>query len=161
MEFAPPPFNLPVMENNPESKKIEIGQETLNYLNSAGRWAMFLAISGFIFLGLIIVIGLIAGTFLSAFSNSDIIPGIPELFLILIFFAISAICFFPVFFLFRFSKYTSNALATQNKEELHKAFKNLKFYFVYLGLLLIIVLSFYIIALIVAGTSMPFLKGPG
>jgi hypothetical protein len=44
------------METPLENRKIEIGQETLNHLNTTRKWAMFHAIIGFIFLGLILII---------------------------------------------------------------------------------------------------------
>ena len=149
------------MENNLEPRKIEIGQETLKCLNTTRKWTMFLAILGFIFLGLIIVIGLIAGTFLSAFNNSDTTQGVPESILFASLFLLAVIYFFPVLFLFRFSKHTSAAVMTLDEKKLQKAFKNLRLYFVYLGVLVIIVLSFYIIALIVSGASPAFLKSLG
>ncbi len=67
--------------------------------------------------------------------------------------------FFPILYLFRFSKHTAKAISTLDKEELYKAIKNLKSYFVYIGILIIIVLAVYAVALIVAGTSMAFLNG--
>jgi hypothetical protein len=147
------------MDSNPEIRKIEIEQETLNNLNTTRKWTMFLAISGFIFIGLIITLGLVTGTFLSAFNLSDTTQGLPDFFLPAIFFALAIIYFFPVFFLFRFSMHTSNAIATLNSQEFHKAFKYLKRYFVYIGILLIIVISCYIAGLILAGTLMAFLRG--
>jgi hypothetical protein len=149
------------MDPNPEIKKIEIEQETLKNLNTTRKWTMFLAVLGFIFLGLIIAIGLITGTFLSAFNRSDATLGVPDSLLMLIFLLLAVIYFFPVFFLFRFSIHTSNAVSTLHSQELHKAFKYLKRYFVYIGVMIIIVIIFYIAALIVAGTSMTFLKGLG
>ncbi len=147
------------MEASTENRKIEIEQGTLNYLNSIRKWAMFFAILGFIFLGLMIIIGIAAGTFLSAFKSSDAVSAVPESLFIVIIVALALIYFFPVLFLFRFSKHTAIAVQTLAKEELHKAFKNLKAYFVYIGVLVIIALTIYVIALIVAGTSMAFLKG--
>ncbi|MFA5820415.1 MAG: DUF5362 family protein [Bacteroidales bacterium] len=149
------------METTLENRKIEIAQETLNNLNTTRKWTMFLAIIGFIFLGLFIVIGVITGIFLSAFNSGATSMGIPESLLEVIFIILAIVYFFPVLFLFRFSKHTAHAVQTLDKQELHKAFQNLKSYFAYLGVLLIIVLSFYIVALIVTGTSMAFLKGLG
>ena len=57
------------MENNQEIKKIEIGQESLGYLDTTRKWTMFFAIIGFIFLGMMLIIGLLAGSFLSAFTS--------------------------------------------------------------------------------------------
>jgi hypothetical protein len=149
------------METNPEVRKIEIDEVTLKYLNTSRKWAMFLAIIGFIFVGLIIIIGLIAGTFLTAFNSGEKGLGIPESLMFIPVLIIALIYFFPVLFLFRFSKYTSQAIHTLDKLILNKALKNLKSYFAYIGILIIIVLSIYIITLIVAGTSMAFLKGLG
>jgi hypothetical protein len=147
------------MEAPLENRKIEIEQETLKHLNTTRKWAMFLAIMGFIFLGLIIIIGLLAGTFLTAFSSGEKGLGIPESFMFIPILLIALVYFFPVLFLFRFSKHTSHAIQHLDKLELHKALKNLKYFFAYLGVLIIIVFSLYIVVLIVAGSSMAFLKG--
>lgn len=147
------------MESILENKKIEIEQETLNHLNTTRKWTMFLAILGFIFLGLLIVIGIIAGTFLSAFNTGGKTLGIPESLLFVPILLMAIIFFFPFLFLFRFSKHTAMAVQFLDKQELHKAIRNLKSYFVYLGALIIVVLSVYIVVLIVAGTSMSLLKG--
>ena len=42
---------------------------------------------------------------------------------------------------------------------MNKAFRNLKFYFVYIGVLVIIILVLYITALVIAGATMAFVKG--
>jgi hypothetical protein len=147
------------METPHENKKIEIEQETIKHLNTTRKWAMFLAIIGFIILGLIIIIGLIAGTFLTAFNSGGKDLGIPESLMFVPILLLAVIYFFPVLFLFRFSKHTSHAVQTLDKLEFHKAIKNLKSFFVYIGVLIIIILSLYIVVLIVAGSSLAFLKG--
>lgn len=149
------------MEAPIENKRIEIEPDTLAHLNTARKWAMFLAIIGFIFLGLLIVIGLIAGTFLTTFNSGEKGLGIPESLLFVPVLLMAVIYFFPVLFLFRFSKHTSHAVLTLDNLEFHKAIKNLKYYFAYIGILLIIVLALYIVVLIVAGSSLAFLKGLG
>ncbi len=149
------------MENITEIKTIEIEQESLGHLNTIRKWAMFMSILGFILLGLLIIIGLIMGTFLTAFNSGKAGPGLPESLIIILFILMAAVYFFPVLYLFRFSKHTAKAVETLNKEELKKAIKNLKSYFVYLGVLIVIGLVFYLIALIAAGASMSFLKGIG
>jgi hypothetical protein len=149
------------METKPEIRKIEIDQETLKNLNTTRKWAMFLAIIGFILLGLIIVIGLIAGTFLTAFNSGEKSLGIPESLMFVPILLLAVIYFFPVLFLFRFSKHTAHAIQTLDKQELHKAIKNLKICFAYIGIMIIIIFLLYIVALIVAGSSMAFLKGLG
>lgn len=149
------------METPTENKKIEIEQSTLKQLNTTRKWAMFLAIIGFIFLGIMIVVGLIAGTFLKAFGSGDNSFGISDSLMFIPVILLGLIYFFPVLFLFRFSKYISRAIQNLDKLQFHKAIKNLKFYFAYIGILIIIVLSIYIVILIVAGSSVAFLKGLG
>jgi len=147
------------MEAPLENRKIEIEQETLNHLNTTRKWAMFLAIIGFIVLVLIVVIGLIAGTFLTAFNSGEKGLGIPESLMFVPILLLAVIYFFPGLFLYRFSKHASHAIQTLDKLELNKAVKNLKAYFAYIGILIIIIFSLYIVILIVAGSSMAFLKG--
>jgi hypothetical protein len=144
-----------------EIRKIEIEQETLDHLNTARKWAMFLAIIGFIFLGLLIVIGVLAGTFLTAFSSGNKGPGVSDSLMLIPVLLVVVILFFPVLFLFRFSKHASRAIQNLDKLRLHRAIKNLRFYFGYIGVLIIIIFIFYIIALIVTGSSLAFLKGLG
>jgi magnesium-transporting ATPase (P-type) len=149
------------METPFENRKLEIEQSTLKQLNTARKWAMFLAIIGFIFLGIMIVVGLIAGTFLKTFSSGENNSGISDSLMFIPILLIGLIYFFPVLFLFRFSKYISRAIQNLDNLQFHKAIKNLKLYFAYIGILIIIVLSIYIVILIVAGSSVAFLKGLG
>lgn len=147
------------METPGEEKKIEIEPQTLKHLNTARKWAMFLAIIGFIIVGIMIIIGLLAGTFLTAFSSGQKGLGIPGSLTFIPVLLISAVYFFPVLFLFRFSKYSSHAIQKFDSMEFNKAIKNLKYYFAYIGIVFIAILTLYIIILIVAGSSMAFLKG--
>lgn len=147
------------MGTTPVMEKIEIEQESLKNLDIARKWTMFLAILGFIFLGLLIIIGVIAGTFLSVFDSGESGLGLPESVVLILFIVITATNFLPVFYLFRFSKYTAHAVISKDRKELTKAFKNLKYFFIYLGILLIVIFSIYITVLIVSESSVTFLKG--
>src|SRR5512133_3471599 len=98
------------MEAPPKSRKIEIEHETLKHLNTTRKWAMFLAIIGFTFLGHVLIIGIIAGTFLTAFSTGEKDLGIPDSLMFIPIILLVVIYFFPVLFLFRFSKHTSRAI---------------------------------------------------
>jgi hypothetical protein len=147
------------MENIQDESKIEIGSETLNSLNATRKWTMFLSVLGFIFLGLMIVAGLATSFFLTTFKSQEANLGIPESLMIIIFIVIGAIYFFPVFFLFRFSRNTRDAIQKLDRQKLSKGFRNLRLYFTYIGIMVIVVLSIYLMILIFAGASMSFLKG--
>jgi hypothetical protein len=149
------------MEAPLEIKKIEIEQETLKHLNTTRKWAMFLAIIGFIFLGLVLIIGVLAGTFLTAFSSGGKTIGISDSLMFIPVLILSVIYFFPILFLFRFSKHSSHAIQNLDNKAFNKAIKNLKFYFVYVGVIIIVIFTLYFAFLVVAGSSMAFLKGLG
>lgn len=120
---------------------------------------MFLSVLGFIFLGLLVVAGLATSLFLTTFKTQEANLGIPESLMIIIFVVIGAIYFFPVFFLFRFSRNTRDAVQNFDQQKLSKGFRNLRLYFTYIGIMVIVVISIYIMLLFVAGASMSFLKG--
>jgi len=141
------------MEASPDKKNIEIDEVTLRHLKSAGKWSMFIGIIGFILLGIIIVAGILAGTFLAAFNKGDSGFILPDALIMIIMLAVAVICLFHVFFLMRLSKHASNAARLHNSTELKKAIKSLKLYFIYIGILIIILLSGYLAALVIAGNS--------
>jgi heme/copper-type cytochrome/quinol oxidase subunit 2 len=147
------------MESVQEDRKIEIGSEILNNLNSTRKWTTFLSVLGFIFLGLLIVAGLTTSLFLTTFKTQEANLGIPESAMIIIFVVVGAIYFFPVFFLFRFSRNTRDAIQNLDSQKLSKGLNNLRLYFTYTGIMVIVVLSIYVVALIAAGASLSFLKG--
>ncbi|HBC78855.1 MAG TPA: hypothetical protein DEO60_02145 [Bacteroidales bacterium] len=147
------------METPTENRKIEIDPEILDHLNSTRKWTTFLAILGFIFLGLILIAGLATSFFLSTFKTTEANMGIPESIIILLIIIVGFIYFFPVFFLLRFSRNMRDAIQNLDQKKLLKGFRNLRLYFTYIGILVIVVLTIYALGLLFAGASMSFLKG--
>lgn len=146
------------METSKENKKFEIGPEIIKHLNATRKWSRFLAILGFIVLGLLTILGLITSTFLSVFSIGESGRVIPEYIMILLFAVAVVMFFFPGLFLFRFSKYTSLAVKTSDTRSLLKAFRYMRLYFMSIGILIITIIAAYIATLIVSGSSVSFLK---
>jgi hypothetical protein len=149
------------MEETLQPNKLELGPESLRYLNTTRKWTMFFAILGFIFLGMMIIAGVAAGAFLSIFDQSPSGADIPKWLVIAIIAGFAILYFFPIFYLFRFSTHMRNAVQNFSNDDLRRAFRNLKSYFVYLGVLVIIMLSLYFVALVVAGASLVLLKPLG
>lgn len=155
------------MENTLENKKIEIGQASLGYLETTRKWTMFFAILGFVVIGLMLIGGLFAGSFMakltSKFSGSEglegasAVGGIASVFIFIFILIFAVIYFFPLLFLFRFSRHTKNAIATLDAQQMELGLKNLKSYWKYIGILTIIVLSLYLLILIIAGGSLAML----
>jgi hypothetical protein len=150
------------MEDTPVTPKIELDHESLHYLNTTRKWTMFFAVLGFIGVGIILLGGIVTGIFLSAFKTAASSHlGFPEWIFPIFFLVFAVLYLFPIIFLYRFSKHTANAVATMDSAEMKKAFHNLKSYFVYIGVLTIILLALYVLAIIGAGVSFAFLKNLG
>jgi MFS family permease len=149
------------MESTTEIRKLEIEEDSIKYLDATRKWTMFLAILGFIGIGIMLIIGIVAGLFLSVFKTESSLSTLEGSLVFILILAVTVIYFFPMLFLFRFSKHTSNAVKTLDKQELRKAFKNLRAYFVYLGILILVVLVAYVVIFAVAGASVAFLKDLG
>lgn len=163
------------MENIQENAKIEIGHESLGYLETTRKWTMFFAILGFVGLGLMLLLGLFFGSIMgkaiggvSSMSGMEGMEGMETakavggvmgivMFIVMLIFAV--IYFFPLLYLLRFSTHTKNAVANLDANELRLGLKNLKSYWRYIGILIIILLAFYLLVLIFAGGTLAMLSG--
>jgi len=158
------------MENLHEEKRIEVGEEALNYLNTTRKWTMFFAVLGFVVTGLMLLGCIVAGVLFRSFTglsgmegmeeleSTGFVAGAAEILLIVFIIIIALIYFFPLYYLLRFSQHTRKAIKTLSGEELTKAFRNLKSYWLYIGVLVIIVFSVNLIIFVIAGTSLAFLS---
>jgi len=117
-------------------------------LVSAAKWGKFLAIVGFIFIGLMLIGGIWAQTLFS--SSQSPAPGFYEgdfiKYIGIVYVIFAAILFFPCFYLFRFSNKTLEAVKSSNQESLDAAFINLKSMFKFYGIFTIIILVIYALA---------------
>ena len=147
------------MDTISEENKIEISSEALDNLNVTRRWTTFLSVLGFVILGLIIVAGIATSLFLTVFKTQQTNLGIPESLMMVVFATIGILCYFPVFFLFRFSKNIRDAIQNNDQRKLAKGFRNLRLFFGYFGILVILIISVYLILLLFAGASISILKG--
>lgn len=114
------------------------------YLDEAGKWGKFLAIVGFCFIGLIVVVGLFAGTIFSSMGQDEAMP-FPGFIFSLIYIAMGLIYFFPILYLFRFANHLRKALQHRNSHELDVAFENLKAHYKYIGIFMIVVIGAYVL----------------
>ncbi len=146
------------METTNDAQRIEIGQEAISYLNITRKWTMFLAILGFIGLALMIMAGVAISALLPLFGSETNIGGGEFTIIMVVMLLISALYFFPVLYLFRFSVHTRQAVETLNPEQLSRALKNLKSCFRFIGIFTIVILCLYILIFIFAGASAFFLN---
>ena len=136
-----------------ESNDLSLTTGAKVFLKESASWTKFISIVGFVFLGLIVIVALFAGSFLSAAMESSGMAMMGGAFLTVLYLAMAALYFFPIYYLFQFSAKMKAAIREQSSELLEQAFKNLKSHYKFMGILLIIVLGFYALALIFGGLA--------
>jgi hypothetical protein len=127
---------------------LEVTENAKKYLKTTSSWTTFMAILSFIGIGFMVLCGIIvlaAGSFLNG-ANYDAVPfsGFYSFFG-LFYIVLAAIMFFPALFLLRFSQKTTKALASQDTLVMEDAFKNMKAYWKFTGILAIIMIALCII----------------
>ena len=127
-----------------------LNDTALFYLSEARKWGKFLAIMGFILIGVMVIAGLFMGmamSFISGFTQSPM-GALPSGFFVVTYLFMAVIYFFPVNFLYRFSINLGRSLDTGNEDELSSAFQNLKSAFKFVGILIIVSFAFGILIII-------------
>ena len=133
--------------------ELQLDQPSINYLNEAARWSRFLAIIGFIYCGLMVVFGLFFGTFMARMMPVMGESGMTAAggsFLGVFIILVSMIMFFPALYLWNFSSKMRKALNSNDQPLLSESLKNLKSFFKFYGIILIVALSIYALALFAA-----------
>ena len=122
----------------------EIAQQ--NLLASA-RWGKFLSIVGFIGCGLMIVGGIIFSTILSGSEQFSRLP-IGVGFIGAIYVIMAVLLFFPCLFLFKFSVKMRDAITNVRQDSFEASLENMKLMYKFYGILTIIILGFYALAIL-------------
>jgi heme/copper-type cytochrome/quinol oxidase subunit 2 len=150
------------MESNTTLFSLTIDPTTKANLSEAARWARFLAIVGFVFLGMIVVFGFFVSAMVSRVGMVDdgtglgAVAGFAGIGMAIMYIIVALIWFFPLLFTYRFAGQMRGALNSNDQELLNSSFLNLKSTFRYLGVITIISLVFLALSLIfgVAGLAL-------
>ena len=132
---------------------LAIDLDSRSYLSETTKWGKFLAIIGFIMCGLIVLIGLFFGTVFSTLGNlggqMNNMGGAFATVMAIVYTLLAVLYFFPCLFLYRFSNQMQAALNRNDGANLTTAFRNLKSLFKFTGIMMIVVLAFYAMALVI------------
>ena len=148
------------MENNlhvENGENLVIDWRSKEFLKETAKWTKFLAILGFVGIGLM-VLGSLVMLFApsSLMSNGDF-PFGGKIFMMLLYLAFAVLYYFPISYLYQFSENTKKAIENNDNNAIRDAFEFLKSHYKVMGILTIILLSFYaimiFIGLIGAGTA--------
>ena len=129
-----------------------------SHLAETARWGKFLAIVGFIGCGLLLIGGPIfamSPKLVNASLSDESAPANISPAVIIVYVLVADLLYFlPCLFLFRFSQKMKLALATDNQADLTIGFQNLKVLFRFVGILTIIFLSLYVLAIVFIGLGL-------
>lgn len=146
---------METLDNNIISQdhmKINAGDR--NNLLEVARWARFLSIVGFVILGImaIAILSMVAlGASNPLMGNSETSIGVA----ILISLVFLSLYFFPIYYLYKAAKGIRGGLSSSDDSALSDGFSSLKSHYKFLGIFMIVVLSFYALALLTGlGTIM-------
>ncbi len=151
------------MEQNQDTSLfgINVDQAGKSHLADAAKWAKFLAVFGFIICGLIVIIGIFFGSFFSMLTSQygsnpynelPVNSGLGSVMgtaMAFVYILMALIYFFPCLYLFRFATKMKNAIASNDQTVLNASFQNLKAAFRFVGILTIIGMAFWVLAIIV------------
>ena len=129
------------------SDGIVLGDSGLKYLNQAAKWARFLAIVGFIMIGLLLLLAVGLGLFVAAIQESSedqILGGADGAVAFFVYGLMALIYFFPTLYLYRFASRSQKAIRSRDSHLLEDGFENLTSCFRFIGILTIIVLVLYL-----------------
>jgi hypothetical protein len=145
------------MENQETSLldvNLTIDTNSDRYLRETSKWNKFLAIVGFIFGGLFILAGVFATVGSRFAMSSEAIlafgSGIIGFIVLLIF---GALIILPNIFRFRFASQITQALDTNDQVLLTSSLNNLKIFYRFYGILVIVMIAFYTLAIFTAFLS--------
>lgn len=141
-----------IVETNNNQSLFDLQLDTVgvDYLRESAKWAKFIAIVGFVFCGLMVIIALFAGTILASSMSMAMggAAGFGGGLITFIYIVLAAMWFIPCLYLFRFASGMQVALRNNEQEKLLNSLKNLKSHFKFIGILLIILLAFYALAIV-------------
>jgi len=151
------------MENNDINEQTDISlilnsNDIKSHLLEASKWGKFLSILGFIGIGLMVLLSLVMVVGLSFASNLSGATGFPSAAFGVLYLFIALIYFFPVFYLYKFSTQTRQAILSNNTFSLTSGFSSLKSLFKFMGILAIVMLSLYVLV-IIFGVSAAMMAG--
>jgi len=119
----------------PISLKLNI--DGILHLRETRRWTNFMAIMGFIFIGLMLA-GVVGAFFVSQFVGGNRYLSIIPLLLL------SVLYYFPIRYLWNFSKHSKLAIEHSDSNALELAMKYLKMHYRFMGIMVIVILAIYV-----------------
>ena len=107
---------------------------------------------GYVLMGILVLVALAMMVGISALSKSTG-HNIFSVWIGMIYILLAGVYYVPITYLYRFSAQVKQAAENNNEEEYTAAFQNLKSLFKFMGIITIVMLAIYAVALVVATAS--------
>lgn len=140
-----------------DENSLVINEEINEYLSETSRWANFLAIVGYVGMGLLMVIAIVMMVGLSRMGDM-VGSRIPAGLMGFIYIIFAVIYYFPVSYLHKFSREMKQGLSSKDMNSVSFGFQNLKSLFKFLGIFTIVILSVYALIFLFTIPTMLFLR---
>ncbi len=127
---------------------LTIDEEAKGHLLETARWTKFIAIMGFVFLGLLLLAAL---AMVAGFSQMSELSGLGSSFgigMALMYCLIGLLYFFPVFYLYKFSVLIRPAINSGNQTLFNQALSYKRKMFKFIGILFLVILGLYAIVFV-------------
>lgn len=126
---------------------MQLTEQAKKYLMEASKWANFIAIVGFIAIGLLIIMSFSIGTIMANLPEGSL-GGLSPKFFSFFYLIAAGIYFIPVFFLFQFGQKTRQALLQDDHNLLTFGLKKLRSHYKFIGVLFIIFIALYFLLIL-------------
>ncbi len=144
------------MENENQSQfenfENQLTTSAIGFLKESAKWCKFMAIVGFVGVGLMVLAAVfmfIGFSALDSMNQTSKFPFPTSAFSV-IYLILAAIYFFPVYYLYQYATKTSVALQSKNQQLLTDGLENLKSHHKFLGIFTLIIISIYGLIFVVA-----------
>jgi len=147
------------MENTQnDEKQIVITEEVKGYLLVTAKWCKFIAIFGFVGLGILALFGLFAMLGMPFMQRHNMLTA--SVFIGLMYIIFAVVYIFPLLYLYRFAVAMKNGVLSNDEVEMTSGFLNLKKLAKFTGILTIVVLGLYALMFLFAVPFMWFKAVP-
>ena len=146
------------LENTEAGENIFISNAQItDYLMETSKWGKFLAIVGYVGIGILILIAIFMMIGFSKLSNI-VDTGFPMGAFGFIYIIMGALYYFPVSYLYKYSVAIKKGLDSKDITTITAGFENLKSLFKFMAIFTIVILSIYGLMLLVAVPTILLLK---
>jgi len=124
-----------------EQSTLKLDNKGLIQLKQIRKWTALLSILGFVFLAVIVLISIVALVNIKGVAENQ-----RQLLTVVPLILIGVIYFFPILYLWKFSKYAKEAIANNDTLKLSSALQYLKSHYKFMAILILVIAIGYLVA---------------